>query len=335
MDPAAPPLAVTAAAYKQRKVVYAAADEGDFAGAIAALPQLQTAIDAVIAVKDARRTRPARLSPPGVPATTPAARVATANVPTLTGAAKAFLAADKAVEDARKLPTGFAPTPRCRPCGRRRPSWCRTRRLSSTAAKPADAEAFDAKVKALEPRTGKSTETPVPPFVDALQKVVQGRLADIGNVMSANPKDLAAAESSYALMLKDLDAMEAGKGRYAAHRARFLAMKNGAIQASLAVALTPPALSTERAAAIAATEAAIVDLAGKGDTAGADAKLAAWALEAKGWQATQAAYAELHGGKVPSVDVLSSSPPSPAATGARRHDPKMSGTTPARCWARC
>ena len=333
VDPAAPPLAVTAAAYKkQRTVVYAAADEGDFARAIAALPQLQTAIDAVIAVRDAQdAARSTFLAAWGTGDYGAARQVATANVPALADAAKAFLAADKAVEDARKLPDWIRANAALPALQAASTKLVQDKAAFNTAAKPADAEAFDAKLKALEPRTGKSTEAPVPPFVDALQKVVQGRLADIGNVMSADPKDLAAAESSYALMLKDLDAMEAGKARYAAHRARFLAMKNGAIQASLAVALTPPALATERAAALAATEAKIVDLAGKGDTAGADAQLAAWALEAKGWQETQAAYAELHNGKVPSVDVLSKLAAKPG--GDKALDDmilKMSGTTPAK-----
>jgi hypothetical protein len=333
VDPAAPPLAVTAAAYKkQRKVVYAAADEGDFARAIAALPQLQTAIDAVIAVRDAQdAARSTFLAAWGTGDYGAARQVATANVPALADAAKAFLAADKAVEDARKLPDWIRANAALPALQAASTKLVQDKAAFNTAAKPADAEAFDAKLKALEPRTGKSTEAPVPPFVDALQKVVQGRLADIGNVMSADPKDLAAAESSYALMLKDLDAMEAGKARYAAHRARFLAMKNGAIQASLAVALTPPALATERAAALAATEAKIVALAGKGDTAGADAQLAAWALEAKGWQETQAAYAELHNGKVPSVDVLSKLAAKPG--GDKALDDmilKMSGAMPAK-----
>ncbi len=333
VDPAAPPLAVTAAAYKkQRTLVYAAADEGDFARAIAALPQLQTAIDAVIAVRDEQdAARSTFLAASGTGDYAAARQVATANVPALADAAKAFLAADKAVDDARKLPDWVRANAALPALQAAATKLVQDKAAFNTAAKPADAEAFDAKLKALEPRTGKSTEAPVPPFVDALQKVVQGRLADIGNVMSANPKDLATAEASYALMLKDLDAMEAGKARYAAHRARFLAMKNGAIQASLAVALTPPALATERAAAIAATEAAIVGLADKGDTAGADAKLAAWALEAKGWQETQAAYAELHSGKVPSVDVLSKLAAKPG--GDKALDDmilKMSGTTPAK-----
>jgi len=328
-----PPLAVTAEAYKkQRKIVYAAADEGDFTRATAALPQLQTTIDALMAVKGEQdAARSTFIAAWGGGDYAAARQVATADVPALADAAKAFLAADKAVEDARKLPDWVRANAALPALQAAATKLVQAKAAFNTAAKPADAEAFAAKLKALEPRTDKSTEAPVPPFIDTLQKTVQGRLSDIANVMSADPKDLAAAESSYALMLKDLDAMEAGKARHAAHRARFLAMKNGAIQTSLAVALVPPALAAERAAALAATEAKVVALADKGDTAGADAKLAAWALEAKGWQETQAAYAELHSGKVPSVDVLSKLAAKPG--GDQALDDmilKMSGTTPAK-----
>ncbi len=47
------------------------------------------------------------------------------------------------------------------------------------------------------------------------------RLDDIKRVMEADPKDLAAAEASYTLLLGDLAAMEAGKAHLAAHQARF------------------------------------------------------------------------------------------------------------------
>ena len=39
----------------------------------------------------------------------------------------------------------------------------------------------------------------MPPFIDALQKVVTARLADIAHSTSADPKDLAAAEQLYQL----------------------------------------------------------------------------------------------------------------------------------------
>ncbi|MGZ5714420.1 MAG: hypothetical protein ACXWIG_09720 [Caldimonas sp.] len=305
-DPVAPPYAATAAAYlKQRQIVYYAADSGEFSRAIANLPLLQTTIDALMVVKDAQSAAKATFdSGWGTGDYAEAHQVAAAKVPALADSVKAFLAADKAVEDARKLPDWVAANAALPALQAAATKLVQDKASFNGAAKPEDAAAFDAKLKALEPRTNKAGDAPVPPFIDTLQKTVVNRLADIKRVMEADPKDLAAAEASYAMLLDDLAAMEAGKARLAAHQARFNAMKNGEIKTALAVALTPAALSTERAAAIAKTEAAIVALAGSGDTAGADARLAPWALEAKGWEQTQKAFAELHNGKVPSVDVL-------------------------------
>lgn len=306
VDPLAPPLAATVAAYrKQRQVVYYAADSGDFTRAIANLPALQTTIDALRVVQVAQSAAKTTFdSGWGTGDYAEAHQVAAAKVPALADSVKVFLAADKAVEDARKLPDWVAANAALPALQAAASKLVQDKAAFNGAAKPEDAAAFDAKLKALEPRTSKASDTPVAAFIDTLQKVVMARLDDIKRVMEADPKDLAAAEASYTLLLGDLAAMEAGKARLAAHQARFNAMKNGEIKTALAVALTPAALGTERGAAIAKTEAAIVTLAGTGDTAGADAKLAPWALEAKGWEQTQNAFAELHNGKVPSVDVL-------------------------------
>jgi hypothetical protein len=306
VDPLAPPLAATVAAYrKQRQIVYYAADSGEFTRAIGNLPALQTTIDALMAVKGAQSAAKATFdSGWGTGDYAEAHQVAAAKVPALAESAKAFLAADKAVEDARKLPDWVVANAALPALQATAAKLVQDKASFNGAAKPEDAAAFDARLKALEPRTSKASDAPVAAFIDTLQKVVVNRLADIKRVMEADPRDLAAAEASFTLLLGDLTAMEAAKARLAAHQARFNAMKNGDIKAALAVALTPPALGAERAAAIARTEAAIVALAATGDTVGADAKLAPWALEAKGWEQTQRAFAELHNGKVPSVDVL-------------------------------
>ena len=306
VDPVTPPFAAAAPAYlRQRQIVYHAADSSEFTRAIGNLALLQTTIDALMVVQDAQIAAKSAFDAGwGTGDYAEAHQVAVAKVPFLADAAKTFLAADKSVEHARKVPDWVAANTALPALQAAATALVQAKAAFNGAAKPEDAAAFDAKLKALEPRTNKTSDAPVPPFIDTLQKAVAGRLADIARVTAADPKDLAAAEGSFTLMLADLDAMEAGKARLAAHQARFNAMKNGEIKTAVAVALTPPALTAERAAAIARTEAAIVALAATGDTAGADAHLAPWALEAKGWGQTQKAFAELHNGKVPSVDVL-------------------------------
>lgn len=302
----APPLAAAAAAYKkQRQLVYGAESAGDFARAMAALPALQTTIDALMVVKDAQAAAATQFQA-GQNALTDYAEATQASAgkaPALVEPTKAFLAADKAVDEARKAPDWIRALAALPALQAAATQLAKAAATFNAGAQPADGEAFAARLKALEPRTSKAAEAPGTAFVDTLQKAVQSRLTEADTQLAA--KDLAAAEASYARLLGDLDAMEAGKARYAAHKARFDAMKNGEIAAALAVPLVPPALAAERAAAIARTEAAIVALAAKSDTLGAaDAKLAFWASEAKGWKETQKAYAELHSGKVPSVDEL-------------------------------
>ncbi|MEO8525907.1 MAG: hypothetical protein ABI460_14375 [Caldimonas sp.] len=307
VDPLMPPLAASVAAYrKQRQVVYYAADSGDFTRAIANLPALQTTIDAVTVVKDAQDAAKTVFDAAwGTGDYGEAHQVAAAKVPALADSAKAFLAADQAVEAAKKLPDWVRANAAWPALQGAATKLVQDKAAFNGAAKPEDAAAFDARLKALGPRTSKANDATTAPFIDVLQKTVLNRLDDIKRAMEADPKDLAAAEGSYSLLLGDLAAMEAGKARLAAHRARFIAMKNGEIKTALAVALSPAALGTERNAAVAKTEAAIVALAGTGDTAGADARLAPWALEAKGWEQTEKVYAELHDGKEPSVRVLS------------------------------
>ena len=301
----APPFATTAAAYKkQRQATYAVEATGDFVKAMATLPALQAAIDALMAVKDAQDSAKKQYQTDfaALADYAEAVQVAAGQVPALTDAAKAFQGADKAMTDARKGPDWVAALAALPPLQAAATRLVAGKNAFNGAAKPADTAAFDAKLEALEPRTAKASEAGVPTFVETLQRTVRDRLADATRQAAA--KDLAAAEASYARLLTELDAMEAGKTRYAAHKARFEAMKNGAIATALAVPLAPPALAAERTAAVAKTEAQIVALAAKDDLAGADARLAFWASEAKGWQETQKAYAELHSGKVPKTSEL-------------------------------
>ena len=263
----APPLAVTAAAYKkQRKATFAAEATGDFVKAMATLPALQAAIDALMAVHDAQEaarkqfdTDFAALADYGE-----ALQVAAGQVPALADAAKAFQAADQAMNDAKKAPDWVKALAALPPLQAAATKLLEGKNAFNGAAKPADITAFEAKLKALEPRTAKVSEAGVPAFVETLQKTVRDRLADA--TLQAGEKDLAAAEASHARLVTELDAMEAGKARHAAHKARFDAMKSGAIATALAIPLAPPALAAERAAAVAKTEAQIVAMAAKDES---------------------------------------------------------------------
>ena len=301
----APPFAATAAAYKkQRQATFAAEATGDFTRAMATLPPLQAAIDALIAVRDAQEAAHTKYSSDFAALVdyAEALQVAAGQVPALADATKAFQAADKSMSDAKKGPDWVAAVATLPPLQAAAAKLLADKNAFNGAAKPADIDAFNAKLKALELRIAKASEAGMAAFVERLQRNVRDRLASA--TQQATDKDLAAAEASYARLLSELDAMEAGKTRYAAHKRRFDATKSGPIATALAVPLAPPALAAERAAAVAKTETSIVNLAAKDDLAGADARLKFWVDEAKGWADTQKVYAELHSGKVPNVAEL-------------------------------
>ena len=273
-----PPLAATAAAYKkQRKAIYAVEATGDFVKAMATLPALQAAIDALMAVYDAQDAARKQFQTDfsGLGDYGEAQQAAAGQVPALADAAKAFQAADKAMDDARKAPDWVKALAALPPLQAAATKLVEGKKAFNGAAKPADIAAFEAKLKALEPRTAKASEAGVPAFVEALQRTVRDRLADA--TRQAGEKDLAAAEASHARLLTELDAMEAGKARHAAHKARFDAMKSGEIAAALARAAG--AAGAGRRARRRGREDRGADRrpGGKDQIAAADARLAFWA----------------------------------------------------------
>ena len=299
-----PAIAAEAAAYlKLRSQVYADENAGRFAKALAALPALQSAINDLInadnAHGDAKTAFEAAYKALNHYAE---ATALTANqTPPFVEPIKAFRGADRVVENARKIENWPAANNALAPLQTAIDALVKAGSDVNAGFAEADATALQARVDALKPRTDKALEAPVPSHIDTHQKAVTGKLADVQARLAE--KNYAAAQAALSQLESLLNAMESAKQVYANHRAKVTAAKNGPIKAALAVALTPPKLAAERAAAVAAGEAAIAKLADAGDIKAADAAIPGWETEAKGWAESKKAFAELHGGN-PDVDDL-------------------------------
>jgi hypothetical protein len=268
---ASPATAKEVAAYKKTLIAVDDAEHAaDFAKATAALPAWQKAIDDLATAQATQDTAKASFDTAfsALADYAEAKQLAGGPVPALAAAAKDFNAADGAIEAARKAGDWVAANNAVPALKTASDQLMAGKKAFNKDIKPADKSAFADKLKALEPRTAKTSEAPVPSFVEALQKTARDRMSDIQRAEGA--KDYAAAEASLVKLEADLTAMEAGKARYAAHLVKFNAAKNGEIAAARALALAPPALAADRTAALAASEAGIVALADKDQIAPAD-----------------------------------------------------------------
>jgi hypothetical protein len=300
----APAIAAEAAAYlKVRTQVYSHEHTGRFAQAIAMLPALQSAIDDLVnadkAHGDAKKTFEAAYA--AMPHYAEAKALTANQTPPFVAPIKAFQDADRVVEHARKIENWPAANNALPPLQTAIDALVKAGSDVNAGFAEADAEALQARVDALKPRTDKALEAPVPSHIDTHQKAVTGKLADVQARLAE--KNYAAAQAALSQLESLLNAMESAKQVYAYHRAKVAAAKNGPIKAALAVALTPAKLAAERATAVAAVEAAIAKLADAGEIKAADAAIPGWETEAKGWAESKKAFAELHGGN-PDVDDL-------------------------------
>ena len=303
-DKAAPAIAAEAAAYlKIRTQMFAEADAGRFGKALALVPAFEAAVaDLLNADKahgDARTAFEAAYQALNHYAE---ANALTANqTAPLKAPIKAFQDADRVVDRARKIENWPAANNALPPLQAAIDALVKAGADVNSGFSEADAAALQARIDALKPRTDKALEAPATKHIGEHQKRVTGKLADLQARLAA--KDYAAAQAALSQLESLLNAMESAKQVHAYHRAKLAASKNGPIKAALAVALTPPQLAAQRAAAIAAGEAAIGKLADAGSIVAADAAIPAWEIEARGWAEAKDAYAQLHANK-PDVDDL-------------------------------
>lgn len=303
-DLSAAQLPVFAAWKKADVAVLDAEHAGDFARATAALPALQKATDDLLDAQAAQAKAKAAFSAAWAALAdyAEATQVAAAPVPALSADAEAFKRADALVGGARQRLDWDAALAGVPPLQAAATQLVAAKSAFNASVGPADWSAFEAKLKALDPRVARAGDAPVTAYVGGLQKAVLDRRGQIDAELVG--KDVAAAEAGLAKLVQELDAMEQGKQRHTKHQAGFDAAKNGEIAAALALALKPPALAGERTTGLAATEAEIVKAADAGAFPRAAALIARWLTEARGWKESQAAYAELHNGKVPDVATL-------------------------------
>lgn len=287
-----------------RKVVRDAEHAGRFAQALAALPALQTAIDVLLNAADANgdAKKAYDVAEAALKGRAEATAMAASPVQALGDEIAALRSAEAVLADARKRENWPAALNALPALQAAIDALLKSRAAINGGLGEASVAALNAKLAALKPRLDKANEAPVPKFVADLQKAALGKYADVERNLAE--KDWATADANLVLLGQRLDAMEAGKARHAAHRAKVAQAKAGPLKAALATALTPPALATQRAQAMAAREAAIAALADEGKTVAADAAIPAWISEAQGWAESKEAFAELHDGGKPSVGDL-------------------------------
>lgn len=150
------------------------------------------------------------------------------------------------------------------------------------------------RVDALKPRTDKASAAPVPRFIDNWQQRVRSALADFAKYEAAN--NLKSCEVMFSQLGAALDSLEQAKTRYAAHRAKFVAARDGTIKAALAVKLQPATLAALRTKSINAKGSEIEALAEGGQIGKADQAVDAWQKAAKTWGESQATYNNLRSG---------------------------------------
>lgn len=271
-----------------------ARNAGRFTEAIAAMPALRQAIADLL--REAEKFKTERAAYENAVATVAkreqAAALAASAPPALSDAARAFVRADGAVSAKAQIEDWVgaqADVPALREACE---ALLKAKDSFNGAAKPADTAAFRKEVDALKPRTDKANASPVPAFVDDLQRDVRERLARIELLLGE--KDLAAAQSELAPLEKALADMEAAKTRYAAHLAKFVAAREGEVKTARATALAPAKLAKARDDGLTATQKAIAALAEADKLALADAKVVQWIAEAKAWKNSKDAYDSLN-----------------------------------------
>jgi hypothetical protein len=295
-----------AKAFRERlTAVVDARDRDDFAAATAGLAALRAAIDAltqanaaVAARRQAFEVAMARITQHG------AAVVLAAPPPAAVQAqAAAFTAADQVVMQARLAGDWDAAANAVPALGKAVDALLAARDQGNTSAGPQDLAAFRVKLAALGPRIATASDAPDSAFVDGLQRAVRERVAAIESLLGAGK--LVDAESGFARLPAELDAMDQARQLLQAHRARFAAARDGEVNKAMQTKLEPGGLAAARTKALEDLRQAIEDFADQGMVAQADKQLPEWVAQAKAWVASKAAYDNLNGQK-PSAKTLGS-----------------------------
>jgi len=267
-----------------------ARNQGRFADALAAMPALQAAIDALLAA--AKADFDAHLGfdneQRSLGDLSPARALVAAPPAPLAAAAADWHKADQAMTSAAAAEDWIAARTAVAPLLEAQRKLVEAQVRFNKAAGPADNEAFGRKMLALKPRLEKAADAGQPGHVEALQKDVRQRGAAIGAALKA--RDMAAAEAAFPAVEPALAAMEKAKADHAALRTRYEAARDGEIKKARELVLQPAELAADRDAALDKDEKAIVDLADVGKLDAAGVRIDRWLLQASAWAGSKAVY---------------------------------------------
>jgi hypothetical protein len=158
-----------------------------------------------------------------------------------------------------------------------------------------DIAALRKRVDDLKPRTDKASETPVPKFIESVQKEVRDDLA--ATIAELDKEDLKKAEAAFGKLVAALDRMETWKHALDEFRQKLKAADDGPIKVALDMKLEPAALKKTCKTAIAKERAGIVAFAEAGYPTAASKRIAEWIVGAKAWAGAKEAYDNMHSGK--------------------------------------
>ena len=158
-----------------------------------------------------------------------------------------------------------------------------------------DVAALRKRVDDLKPRTDKASETPVPKFIDTVQKEVRDDLA--ATIAELDKEDLKKAEAAFGKLVAALDRMETWKHALDEFRLKLKAADDGPIKLALDLQLEPAALKKTCKTAIAKERTGIVAFAEAGYPTAASKRVAEWIVGAKAWAGAKEAYDNMHSGK--------------------------------------
>ncbi len=267
-----------------------ARNQGRFADALAALPALQAAIDALLAAAkaafDGRLGFDIELRSLGDLG--PARALVAAPPAPLAAAAAEWQKADAAVTSAAAGEDWDAAKAAVAPLREAHRKLLEAQGQFNKAAGPADNDAFSGKMLALKPRIEKAAEAGQPGHVEVLQKDVRQRVAAIGSALKG--RDMAAAEAAFPAVEPALAAMEKAKADHASFRTRYETARDGEVAKARALALQPAELAADRDTALDKDEKAIVGLGDDGKLAAAGARIDRWLLQAGAWAGSKAVY---------------------------------------------